>query len=337
MSNLSRRSFIKATSMGAVGIGLMPISGFSKTKHRLRFADVQPASHYTNKAARWMAGELERRTNGQVTMEVYPGGALGGTDAVLTALSSGAVDMGWISSGQLARTFQKFNIFGVSYLIRDNEHYKRVASPSSPVFERMAEIIRGGHLGLEMTGIMGGPARCLYNAVRPVKVPSDLEGLRIRIQNSPIQAKIWAALGAEPTPLAWTEVYTGLQSGVIDGAESSIAAYFDNKFFEIADNLSLTNHQYTVLPVLASKRTLESLPVDLRDLVIQLSHEASKKCWEIGWSAVNELVTETLPKRNVTIVNPDISLFQDKVEDIASEAAKEYKAGKLLKLINEVA
>lgn len=305
-------------------------------KFELKFSDVQPETHPTNIAAQWMADELEKRTDGRVTMRIYPGGQLGGPDELIAAMELGDVDMVWVTTADLARHSKPFSIFSLSYLVQDREHFKRLSDPNSAFMAKMNELVDELDIGSRIVGMMGGSPRRLYNGVREVRTPDDLKGLKIRIQDSPVEAKIWSELGATPVPVAWTEVYTALSSGVADGAESSTSAYYSNKFYEVAPYHSLTEHQFLFMPVLMSNKTYEKLPEDLREIVLELAAEASEKSWQLYWDEEDELI-ETLKSEGATITEVDMDAFIQKVAGLVGELAEEYEATELLELIREAA
>lgn len=306
----------------------------SNEVYELNFTNVQPANHPTNIAAEWLAEELEKRTDGQVSLTVYPNSELGGPDQIIAGMQVGDVDLAWISSGNLARHIPEFNLFGVSYLIKDNDHYSQVATMGSDMMNELEEIVKNADLGSQLVGMMGGSPRRLFNSERPVHAPEDLKGLSIRIQDSPVEAKVWSALGAQPSPLAWDELYTGLQSGVIDGAEASTSAYETNKFYEVAPYHSLTEHQYMFLPVLMSDKTYEELPGDLRNIVLEAVEEASYKSWEIYWEEEERLVKD-LEEQGVEVNEVNTEPFIEIVAPIADDVAKENNALQILEYIRQ--
>lgn len=246
----------------------------------------------------------------------------------------GDVDFAWLSSGDLARHIPEFNIFGVSYLIKDNDHYAKAAAMDSEMMRLLDEIVTDADIGSRLVGMMGGSPRRLFNSERSVNTPEDLKGLSIRIQDSPVEAQVWSKLGAKPVPLAWDELYTGLQSGVVDGAEASTSAYDTNKFYEVAPYHSLTEHQYMFLPVLMSNQTYEKLPDELRDIVLAVMEEAAVMSWEIYWEE-DERLEKELAEKGVTIDQVDTAPFMDIVAPIADEVAKENNAESILEFIRK--
>lgn len=300
----------------------------------LNFTHVQPADHPTNIAAEWLADELEERTDGQVTLSVYPNGALGGPDELIAGMGVGDVDLVWLSTAEISRYIQEFNIFGVSYLIQDNDHFARLSTMDSNLMNELAELVLESDIEAQLVGMMGGSPRRLYNTERAVHTPDDLQGLNLRVQDSSVEAEIWNALGATPVPLAWDEIYTALSSGVVHGAESSTLAYMTNQFYEVAPYHSLTEHQYMFLPVFMSNKVFEELPEDLLDIVLEAVEEASYKTWEIYWEEEEEIVSDLIDK-GIEVNEVDTAPFIDKVAPIADKAAEENNAQRILELIRE--
>lgn len=303
---------------------------------RLRFGHVQPASHPTNRAAEWMAEQLKTRSGGRLEMTVYPAGALGGDNELFEALTLGILDFAWISTGSLARQVPELGLFSVSYLIDGFDHYMRVVERSSPTMAWMADIIKKREPSVRLVGMMGGSPRRLYNRVRSIQEPADLAGLRIRIQESPIEAKVWSTLGARPVPLAWSEIYTALQLGAIDGAESSTSSYVANKFEEVTRFHSLTEHQYMFLPVLMSERSFARIPEDLKDMVLEVAWEAGLRSIEIFQNEENQLLVE-LEAKGIVIDRPNLRPFVELVAPIQEEVARDLGATELLKLVRAAA
>lgn len=308
----------------------------SGAEFKLKYADVQPEKHVTNISAKWMADEIKKRTKGRVEMLVYPGGVLGPDNQLLDSLQSGDIDFAWISSADLATSIKEFNVFSLSYLFKDFEQYKRVMGKNSYVWKRFSDVVEKSPYGIKMVGVLGGVSRQLYNSVRSINTPDDMKGIKIRVQQSPVESKIWASLAAVPQQLAWTEIYTGLQTGVIQGAESSMDAYFSNKFYEVAPYFAYTNHQFLVLPLLMSKKTFNKLPKDLREIVVEVAFESGNVCNKLYQESEDKLKKEAAAK-GIKISYPKTSAFQAKVADIVKTEAARYNVEDVIKAIQQTA
>ena len=336
---LTRRQFTRV-SLAAAGLGVasaVPLGGCaaSSGRRRLKFSDVQASSHYTNVAATWMGKQLRSRTGGDLEMKVFPSGALGGPDETILALQTGAVDLAWLSTGQLAREVRELNLLSCAYLVQNRDHFKRLATPGTRPYDRMRAAIERDIRGVRLVGIMGGPARNLYTDGKPVLSPDDLAGRQIRVEDSPVKAETWRRFGADPVPLTWQEIYTALQSGVIEGAESSTDAYDTSKLNEVAPNLSVTEHEYAVLPLLLSDATYRRLGGPERAALVELCASTAQRSWEEGWSRVDALERTELAKAGTKVVHPDVGAFRRLSDRMIDKAADEYRAGALLDVVQE--
>jgi TRAP-type C4-dicarboxylate transport system substrate-binding protein len=186
-----------------------------------------------------------------------------------------------------------------------------------------------------LNGMLGGISRQLYNSQRPIQTLTDLKGLKLRVQHSPVESKIWSALGTVPQQLAWSEIYTSLQTGVVQGAESSIDSYYQNKFFEVAPYFAFTNHQFMVLPLIMSKKTFDKLPPDLRSLVLGIASESCNYCLNLYLESEKE-TQKLLAAKGVKFSYPDIPAFQAKVADIVKTEAVRYKGEDILDAIKKL-
>src|SRR5699024_9204661 len=166
----------------------------SADNFEFKFSHVQPDDHPTTVAAEWMADELEEKTDGKITMKVYAGGSLGGPDENIAGMKSGDIDFSWVSTGQLARDIPELNLFSAGYLVASEEHFSKLADMDGELMGQLEGLVEEATIGSRLVGMMGGSQRRLFNNKRAVNKPEDLEGLDVRIQDSPIEAKTWELL-----------------------------------------------------------------------------------------------------------------------------------------------
>ena len=314
---------------------LLPSVSTAAPQFKLKYAHVQPDKHATNLSALWMAEELKKRSGGRIEMAVYPGSVLGRPNDMLDSLQVGDLDFAWISSAELAPSIKEFNVFSISYLFKDSNHWKKVFTRDSPVMKRLNELTERSPYGISLVGMLGGISRQLYNSQRPVQTPADLKGLKIRVQHSPVESKIWSVLGAVPQQLAWSEIYTSLQTGVVQGAESSIDSYYQNKFYEVAHHFTFTNHQFMVLPLLMSKKTYQKLPPDLRRLVVNVAYESANYCLSVYLQSEKD-TQKQLSAKGVKFTSPDPAAFQSLVAGVVKSEAAKYKAEDIVEAIKKI-
>ena len=216
--------------------------------------------------------ELERLTEGNVTVEIHPGGALGGERDLVEGVQLGTVDMTIVSSGPLGNFVPESNVFDFPFLFRSFEHADKVVT---------GEIGQGIDAALENIGIkpvswaLNG-YRHMMNSVRPIRHPDDLKGLKVRTMENKIHMESFKAFGADPTPMSGTELYTALQQGVVDGMESPLAWIVPSRFHEVQPYMSLSFHFYSPSPVLMNKATFDSYPEDVQTAVIEAGELAKQ-------------------------------------------------------------
>ncbi len=194
--------------------------------------------HPVHRGMEKLAEEVEARTNGEVRIRIFPNEQLGTERQSLELVQQGSLAMTKVSSAVMESFQDEYRVFGLPFLFDDGEH--------------MWEAL-GGEIGREIlesgraAGLLGlcyydAGARSFYTRERPIRSPEDLEGLRIRVQQSPMSIEMVRALGASPTPVPWGELYSSLQQGVVDGAENNPPSYHTANHYRVAPYFSLNEH-----------------------------------------------------------------------------------------------
>jgi tripartite ATP-independent transporter DctP family solute receptor len=318
----------------AFGVLLLSVQIVFAAEFTLKYAHVQPETHVTARSAIWLAEQIKKETKGRVEMNVFHSGVLGRDNEMLDGLQAGDIDIIWISSANLGTSIREFNVFSLPYLFSNDAHYNRVFSKGSDVMRLLADYVDKSPYGIQVGGMLGGVSRQVWNNIRPIVTPDDLKGQKLRIQNSPVEMKVWTRLGAAAQQLAWTEIYTSLQTNIISAAEASVDAYFQNKFFEVSKYLSLTNHQYLVMPILIGKKSLGKLPKDLQDIIVRLTEESGIYGIGLYQNDQAELLKTQVPKFNVQLNEAKTELFKAKVADLIAEESKKHGGESIIKLID---
>ena len=227
-------------------------------------------AHSWHKACEFFKQEVEKRSGGKIEVKIYPNSQLGNEiDTIQSALTGGGVDV--VITGESMMTYvPELGILGVPYLMTSDAHVEAVA---------------GGEIGKEIENLMlmdGAGFRCLAYFVRgprdvtsnkPVRTPDDIKGMIIRTPASTITVSTFEAFGAKPTPMAFSEVFTSLQSGTIQGQENPLAMIKSGNFYEVQKYLNKTEHLRTWLYFALSEQTFQSLPKDLQDIVLAVGKE----------------------------------------------------------------
>jgi tripartite ATP-independent transporter DctP family solute receptor len=278
---------------------------------------------------------VETRTKGRVMVELYSDAVLGDEEQMAEGMKMGTVDVMMAAAAKYANFVPEMDIYSPPYIFKNWNHFKAVAK--SPVEERLRKAVmeRTGdyYMGLFTDGVRNVFTRKQVNTL------ADLKGLKLRTMTGPNETNSWKALGTNPTPLAYTELYAALQAGVVDGAENTMTSILGMKFFESSKFVLKTGHNFLALPFLISRKAIDKVPKDLREVVLQAGRDAvtAQVDMAIRFDTENE---EALKKLGVTIVqmsNADIVEAIGLCNPVHEENAKRIKMEAELAIIRELA
>ena len=240
-----------------------------------KFASNLPATHPLNVRAQEAADRILKATDGRVEIRVFPNNQLGADTDVLSQLRSGAVEFFTLSGLILSTLVPPASINGIGFAFKDYDQVWRAMDGKLGAFVR-AEIAKRGLLPMER--IWDNGFRQTTTSTRPVASPADLRGLKLRVPVSPLWTSMFAALGASPASINFSEVYSALQTRVVDGQENPLAIIHTARLYEVQKHCSLTNHMWDGYWFLANRRAFERLPKDAQEVVAR----------EINRSAMDE-------------------------------------------------
>ena len=297
--------------------------------------------HDNNTDASYHAGALEfqrlveERTDGRVHIEIFPSAQLGDEAALLEGVRMGTVDFAPCGCSNAATVFPMLGLFSVSYLFRDQEHFDACVASDSDVYTRVKALVAAEDSGATVGGIFTIGKRSVINSKHPIVEPEDMQGIKLRVMSSPIETRVWSALGAMPTSIATSETYSALQTGVVDGAENAPIIVYSWKFHEVAKYYSLTEHQFFMSPVFVSDKVAEKLPEDLYGIVMECLEEACVYERQEDIS-INEQALENLAAGGCEI-NDDVDkeAFMEILSPLQDEVAAEYQVEDVLQMIRD--
>lgn len=256
----------------------------------LTAADVHVNGYPTVAAVRWMGERIEQQTQGRLGIRVYHSGQLGRESDTVDLARSGALDITRVNFGPLGNPFPLTQIFVLPYLFESVAHMRRAVD---------GEVGAAVLAGFERRGVIGlaiydAGVRNFYNVRRPIHVPADLHGLKVRVPPSDIFIDMARALGANPTPLPYGEVYSALQTHLIDGAENNWRSFQSSRQFEVARYLSESGHSVSPEALLMSRRTFDALAPADREIVLAAARESvdyMRNLWDqLEAQARNEVI-----------------------------------------------
>ena len=225
-----------------------------------RSADIHPTDYPTVEAVREMGKQLKEQSKGKLTVKVFPAGALGGERDTIEQLKIGGLDMMRINAAVLNNIVPETIAVSMPFVFRSTEHMRHVLD--GPVGDEiLAAMEAQGMVGL---AFYDSGARSIYTAKRPIKTMADIKGMKIRVQQSDLFVSMMEALGANATPMPFGEVYTGLKTGIVDGAENNWPSYESSRHFEAAKFYNVTEHSMVPEVLVFSKRIFDRFPRTIR-------------------------------------------------------------------------
>lgn len=246
----------------------------------LTAADVHPAGYPTVVAVEWMGRELAARSAGRYGIRVYHSGQLGRENDAVDLARFGAIDIARVNFAAINNPFPLTRVAALPYVFDSVAHMRRAMDGTAGRMI-LRDFERRGLVGL---AIYDSGVRCVYNVLRPVHEPRDLHGLKLRVPPSDVFLGLMRDLGANPTPLAFGEVYSALQTHLIDGAENNIKSYDSSRQFEVARFWSETRHSFSPEALLVSRERLGRMAAADRELLFALARESVPRMREL-WDA----------------------------------------------------
>jgi tripartite ATP-independent transporter DctP family solute receptor len=300
---MSRRHFLAAAS-GATFAPLAFGASGRETTLDLTAADVHVEGYPTVEAIRWMGTTLARETGGRIGIRVYHSGQLGRETDAINLARFGALDIARVNVSALNNAFPLTDILALPYVFDSTEHMRRCLDGATG-----REILQAFEArGLAGLAFYDSGVRCFYNNRRAVVEPADLKGLKIRVPPSDIFVDFVRALGANPTPLSYGEVFAALQTHLIDGAENNWTTFYTSRQFEVARHWSESLHSFAPEALLMSKRRLDAMSPADRALVLDVAARSvpyMRKLWDQQESESRAAVE----KAGVRVAQVDRSAF----------------------------
>jgi tripartite ATP-independent transporter DctP family solute receptor len=292
------------------GLAALALSaGIAQAQTKLKFAHVYEVSEPYHTAALWAAAEIAKRTGNRYTVEVFPASTLGKETDINQGLTLGTVDI--IYTGQLfaGRTYGPVAIGGAPFMFRDFNHWKAYAT--SPLFQELAEGYRQKSGGNKMVAITYYGERHVTSN-KPINKPEDMKGLKIRVPDAPLYTMFPRAVGANPTPIAFAEVYLALQNGTVDAQENPLPTIDAKKFYEVQKFIVLTGHITDALITIVGGPTWNKLSdADKRVFEDVLKEAAARATGEIV--EIEKKLGAEFEKRGKTVAKVDRTPFREAV------------------------
>ena len=302
---MSTRRQLLAGGAALLGAALLPRAIAQAGTRVLTATDVHVKDYPTVAAVHWIGEQLEAATDGRIRMRQYHSGQLGRESEAIDMARFGAIDITRVYSGALNNAFPLTQALCLPYVFESTAHQRRALDG-----EMGAMVLKG----FEARGLVGlaiydsGP-RCFYNTRHPVVQPRDLHGLKIRVPVSDIFIDMLRLFGANPTPLSLGEVFSGMETHMIEGAENNIRSFQSSRHFEAARYWSNSEHSYAPDVLLMSRRSFDALAPRDRSLVLELAR-ASVPVMRAQWDESEAVARRTVAESGVLANDCDIPAFR---------------------------
>jgi len=306
-NNMRQRSYRVIFMVTFFVFGLAITPGFAK-QWKLRSADVvELASPYTvgmNK----LAEMVKERTKGEVQISHFPGGQLGSDPAIVEGVKLGNIDLAMVGTVVSKAT----EAFYLPFVFKDVEHQRRVVG--GPIGEKVAKRFED-ETGLKLIGMVYFAPRQLTTTRREVRSPEDVRGLKIRVPLMPPMVATWKAMGASPTPIAFTELFTALQQGVVEAQENPFQIIHDSSLFEVQKYVIETNHAIPVRFLIMNRDLWKDL-ADANQKVVMGAWKETALFIEKMYMDKEEEYKRKLKDKGMVFIKPDVAAFRKATENV---------------------
>lgn len=318
-------------SAGAVCVGNARVS-IAAPVQVLTAADVHVDGYPTVEAVRWMSEMISRETGGSLSFRVYHSGQLGRESDTVDLARFGALDITRVNFAALNNAFPETRAFSLPYVFDSTAHMRRVAD--GPVGREILKVFeKRGLIGL---ALYDSGSRCFYNTHRPITTPGDLRGLKFRVPPSDIFIALVRALGANPTPLSYGEVFSALQTRLIDGAENNWRSFHSSRQFEVARYWASTEHSYSPEALLMSKHQFDSLTSRQRELIVTAAAQSVSYMRGL-WDRAEEESRSAVVRAGVKVTPVDRQAFVSATEPLVRSYVRSRDIQRLYKGIRDAA
>jgi len=315
-ANLTRRALLASSFGVALIAGLaVGVPSADAQQRTLRLSHHLAPGHLVDTASNRFAELVAEATGGAVRIEVFPAGQIAGLRQGAEAVQLGTVDFVWSDFGTLANWRPEYGFVSLPFLFADDAHFDAVFS--GPVGEELRQSVQS-NLGIEALEYGNAGFRVIATRNAAVNVPGDLAGVRIRVPEVPVYVNAFRAVGANPTPMAWGEVYTALQTGVIDAVENPPEGLAVGAMQEVTNHLSRTFHIMTDVSLFANGGTMASLSAEQQAAVRAAAREAVTEFNQLTREATQQY-WDTLAATLQANETPDVAAFQEAMAPVWDE------------------
>lgn len=306
---------------------LSSCSTHSERSITIPLAHTLDVKHPVHVALLHMNERLKQLSAGEMHLKIFPSGQLGTEREILELVQIGSLGMTKVSASPLESFVPQMRVFSLPYLFNDNNHYWKVLN--GEVGKRLLN--EGTAFRIKGLGYFDAGSRSFYSSKKPVKTPSDLNGMKIRVMNSQSAVDMVNTIGGSATPVSFGELYTALQQGVVDGAENNPPSFYISKHFEVSNYYLLDEHTSIPDVIIIGTHIWDNLNKQQQAWLSQAMDEATTY-QRVLWKESTEHSLKAVKKAGVEVIKADKALFKESVKPIYEN----IKDPELLKLVDEI-
>jgi C4-dicarboxylate-binding protein DctP len=294
-----------------------------------KLATIQPPDSPIGKGATKFAELVRKKSHGSIVIDVYPASQLGNEKDIIDGVEMGTIDFTLAGVAEWAKRFKAMKIFEAPFVYRDRDHLVRFyySNAGQELLNEMTQ-----KTGLRSLGFMYYGTRHVTTGKLPIKTPADLKGVKLRCPDQPLYVQTVKAMGANPTPMAFSEVYLALQQGVVDGQENPPATIVTMKFFEVQKYLIKTGHIIAGVMLWTKDKFIAGLPKDKQDVIKSAAKEATQWANDYSFRIEDEYLGKLGKEYGLTLINPDRQAFVNAAQPLLDTYEQEWGKGLLAKV-----
>lgn len=294
----------------------------------IKLAHTLDMSHPVHEAMVFMAERVKQKSNGKLTIEIYPNAQLGTERECLELLQIGSLGMTKVSAAVMEGFSPNFKVLSLPYIFKDKEHYFKVLEGDVG-----NDLLRQGEkYWLHGLTYYDAGSRSIYSTKKPITEPQDLRGMKIRVQDSKTAIDMVQSFGGSATPVSWGELYTALQQGVVDGAENNSPSFFLSRHYEVAKYYTLNDHTMVPDILMISTKIWEKLSPQEKKWLQEAAEESAVVQRKL-WKTAEEEALAAVKKAGVEIIIPDKEAFSKLVEPMYEGYKSEPEVYELIQRI----
>jgi tripartite ATP-independent transporter DctP family solute receptor len=295
---------------------------------------VHPLGYPTVVAVENLGKKLEAATNGRISVQMYPSMQLGGEKEAIEQAQIGAIAFARVSVGALGPVIDDLNVFNLPYVFRNTTHMQHVID--GPIGQALLDKVTDS--GKSLVGLcwMDAGARNFYNTKRPIKTMADLKGMKVRVMGNPMFVDMANSMGGNGVAMGYDQVFSALQTGVVDGAENNPPSFVFDNHYQVAKFYTVDEHLIVPEMLVFSKKIFDTMSKEDQALLIKFSKEAQQDERKL-WEAYEQQAMDKAKAAGIQIIqvsDADKKAFQDAVKPVWDKYGPKYEA--MVKRIQDV-